>query len=217
MDLEPGRLRVKRDFEALTLDAFGRQDWKAVLRHAEEWFLDMPFARRPSMLASHVASTILEKHEDTAALFCRAGLIAHPGDPQLLNNLAFALASRGKVDEAERALQGLWIGGVHEASTRICLTATQGLIRFRQGRFTEGRALYISAIDLANKERLVHCAQSALLHQAREEILAGTEEAARVMARVRNLKIDPRTPWLVVLRDRATTLSESKATRQRSP
>src|SRR5207249_2177788 len=41
---------VKRNFEALALEAFNNGRWKEAVECCESWFMDMPFAKRPLML-----------------------------------------------------------------------------------------------------------------------------------------------------------------------
>lgn len=64
---------------------------------------------------------------------------------------------------------------------RILTTATEGLIRFRQHRYEEGRQLYKQAIKIAQSINQKGAAMRALLYLAREEVLAGTEQGNQAM------------------------------------
>jgi tetratricopeptide (TPR) repeat protein len=206
-DVDLDKFDVKRDFEAVALEAVAKSNWLRAIEYAEKWFLDMPFAKRPVMLGSHLASTILENGADTAITFCRAGLVSHPRDPQLLNNLAYALALKGKSEEAAREIEGISLDSLGNA-TQICLTATKGLIAFRRGNAVEGRALYLAAIDLATRMKLTAYGQIAFLNYAREEITSGSSFAGTVADKVLRLEPHPGVPGLAVLADRVRRLSE---------
>jgi len=208
-ELDVTQFNVKRNYEALALEAFNNSEWNKALEHSENWFMDMPFAKRPIMLGSHVSSVILDDQK-SAEMFCRAGLVAHPGDPQLVNNLAYALALDGRADEALSLLQNLNIAEAEELSTRVCLTATKGLISFRKGNHDLGRKLYLEAIESAGKISSSHYTQLAILNYAREELMCNSEYVEAVKDKVRRLKIDPKAKSLKIFFDKVTSLLNKK-------
>ena len=204
---------VKRNYEASALDALHSEKWDDVIVHCESWLLDMPFTRWPCFLASNVASVVLGDHA-TGQLFCRAGLLARPGDPGLLNNLAYAQALNGQLDEAERTLQRANLSSIAEPALKVFLTATTGLVAFRQGEPMKGRSLYLEALDASRslKERELYFV--ALLHYAREELLSGESLDASVLSalrRVPDYNTSPTTRFL-----KKTVLELAKRSVERS-
>ena len=63
-----------------------------------------------------------------------------------------------------------------DTNTKICLTATQGLIFFRKGQISEGSNLYEKAIAAANYTKNKHLTWLAKLNYARELILSGSDK-----------------------------------------
>lgn len=208
-DIDVAKFGVKRSFEALARESFERLDWDKVIRHAEDWFMDMPFVRRPVLLAAHVASVALDD-QTTAEVFCRAGLIAHPGDPLLLNNLAYSLALENRLDEARSQLDKVQTEKVTEESTRICLTATNGLIRFRERDFDRGRALYLEAIQSSSKSQNSDLYHLAIINYAREEILSGSVFVGTAIEMLNGIKLGPRSTVLKLFLDRVKALADKQ-------
>jgi hypothetical protein len=208
-DLDVSQFDVKRNYEALALEAFNNSRWEETLEHSENWFMDMPFSKRPLMLASHVSSVVLD-NQDVAQSFCKAGLLTHPGDPQITNNLAYSLALDGKVNDALTLIDNLDISKVDEQGTEICLSATRGLINFRKGNYDLGRAFYLEAIDAASRIQNTSYYQLALLNYAREELLCNGPLVEIVKEKVRRLKIDPKALTLKIFFDRVVSLFEQK-------
>jgi tetratricopeptide (TPR) repeat protein len=163
---------VPRPFEAQALDRFSKGEWEESIQWSRKWHLDQPFSSRPAILASYVNSCMLERHEESVQLI-KKSLITNPGDPPLLNNLAFALASMGNVEEAERVISSVETGRVSDPS-RVTLTATLGLIYFRKGMTERGRELYLDAMEQAKKKGILNYRAMAAAYLAREEFLADT-------------------------------------------
>lgn len=173
-ELNPKKSSVKHNFEAMALDSFQKQEFEISLENSAKWLVDMPFSKRPVIFASNLASTILEDHEKSIA-FLKAGQISHPHDPVILNNLAYAYAQINKTSEALAALKRITnhnqIGSIH----KICITATLGLIMFRDGEETHGRRLYRKAIEQTKQTNHNELEWIAILNHAREEILVNSE------------------------------------------
>ena len=67
----------------------------------------------------------------------------------LYNNLAFAYAELGRLEDAENCIQKV----SHALHRNAYLTATFGLIKMKRGRIAQGQELYKEAIQLAPKRR----------------------------------------------------------------
>jgi tetratricopeptide (TPR) repeat protein len=98
LDINPANYKVKHNFEALALDNFNNLKLDDALRNSFHWFLDMPFSKRPAMLGSHICDLLNEKEKSRD--FLKAGLISHPNDAQLLNNLGYSFALDNNTEEA---------------------------------------------------------------------------------------------------------------------
>lgn len=214
-DVELNSYNVRRNYEALALEAFGKQQWREVLAQCESWFMDMPFAKRPIMMGSHIATVVLEDYQ-AARLFCEAGLVAHPGNPQILNNYAYALALEGNVDDALRVLDGISPTSVEAVTTRVCLIATTGLAYYRKGEIQRGRQMYREAMETARGECDPGFHQLAVLNYTREETLANQLIADVLIDEVRRMKVDPRAVTLGILRDKVIALHGRRGDRPAS-
>lgn len=63
---------VKNPFEAFAYENFKKGKFNESFNNCIDWFLDMPFSKRPLIFASYIA-TILEQH-NYAILICKIGL-----------------------------------------------------------------------------------------------------------------------------------------------
>ncbi len=102
-----------------------------------------------------------------AIAFTRQGLLSNPDDFTLRNNLVFALALHGNIEEAQRALRKINPAYLNE-SERIVFEATSGLIAFRSGAFERGRALYRSAITRGKRLRDRRASIAGIYHTFEE-------------------------------------------------
>jgi tetratricopeptide (TPR) repeat protein len=105
-----------------------------------------------------------------------------PDDPMLINNLAFALASANRLEEAEEIVKKINLDEVSGAKA-ITLAATTGLLLFRTGFPDRGRELYQLAIRRANNQQILKYRVMADLYLAREELIANTPIAHDAAAR----------------------------------
>jgi Tfp pilus assembly protein PilF len=206
-EFDPKTFDVRRNSEALALDAFNDQKWPDVLKYCESWFLDMPFSSRPVMMAAHVASSILDD-QVAAQAFCRAGLVSQPDDEGLVNNYAYALALDDKSHEAITVLDQIHLSSVENLNNRACLVATRGLAHYRNGQINEGRALYLQAIELAQDQGF---RQLALLNYVREELLAKQPVETAVIEAIRKIKTEPNAVALRLLINRVIELHEKSS------
>lgn len=207
-DVDVGSFDVSRNYEALALEAYNQQNWSSVIRHCESWLMDMPFASRPVMMASHVATLVLDE-PGAAVLFCQAGRLATPRDPQLVNNSAYALALDGRPEDALEVLDEIPLSTVEDERAKVYLTATRGLVSFRLGRIPEGRLFYAAAIEAANHVEEPSFRQLAILNYAREELLVKQPLPQSMIDGIRSLKIDSRAAPTQIFRDRVVALIDA--------
>jgi tetratricopeptide (TPR) repeat protein len=164
-----------RVYEANAWEYFQNGNWDDSLRSSIKWLYDQPFSVRPVLLGGFITSTILEDFEQSERIL-KFGLIANKDDYTVLNNLAFVLASANKVEEARTFFDRINKIELPEGWD-ITVTATEGLLRFREGFPEEGRRLYLTAIEKARLPRFRHLSAKAAIYLAREELLAGSPKA----------------------------------------
>jgi len=180
MDLDRIKQETPRSFEALAWGNFTSRKWKESLHAAFDWVRDQPFSTRPVVFASFVAGSLLEDYRSCERIV-EIGLRANPGEPMLLNDLAFAFASGGQIDKAEKTFLKIDSVKVTEPAEKIVLIATQGLINFRRGFHEAGRGDYRLAIESAKRHRLHRTAAIASIYLAREEVLSKSGEVERAI------------------------------------
>lgn len=188
------KFKIPYSHEARALYSHSAADWSTAVAESESWLSDEPFSSRPAVLGSFIAAEHLENFERSERI-CRDGLIASPTDTTLLNNLAFALANQGNIEEAQRTLDMISLSGVPLA-TEVCRNATQGFIAFRSGDYLRGRESYEKAIMKANAGNLVSFQIRAAVHYAREELSVDKDRAARILKTVLSLAKPVRDPDL---------------------
>jgi len=207
--IQPQNLKIPLSFEANAYDAFKRERWWESLECALQWLDDEQFSSRPLYFISHVDSSILEDYSLSIKLI-RKALDTHVGNPELLNNLAFALANAGELKEAEDALNGANRGLASEAAN-VALAATRGLVLMRKGELIKGRESYREAYEKAKRLGLNRrYRQFAAIYLAREEALAQTPEAEIAYCLAKNELGDNPEPDVKLIFDRVTDLFETK-------
>lgn len=161
---------------------------------------DEPFSRHAAAFASYLACVPLEHYEEAATL-ARLGLAAAPRDALLLNNLAFALASFGRVDDAEEAFARI---PPHEFDSvhRPTLLATKGLLLYRRGSLEKGRQHYEQAVAEARKRGDRFAVALASLYHAREALLAASPLAGEIWKMAQAESEKGKEPELPALRNR---------------
>jgi len=178
LDREQLNFQTKHDFEAQAISNFYDKKLIDALNNTCQWFCDMPFSKSPVMLGSNIAYILNNRR--LAIDFLKAGLIAHTNDALMLNNIAYYLSLDNNTAEAVKFIDRVNWQGLNKL-TEICLTATQGLIHFREHKYEEGRQFYLKAIDEASKQKDSYNTSIAVLNYAREEIMAKTDHIESVM------------------------------------
>jgi hypothetical protein len=215
LDINPSLFGVKMNFEALALDNFQNRQYDEALDNAAKWFIDMPFSKRPIMFGSNLASTILKDQKRSIA-FLNAGLMSHPNDPQIINNLAYALALDNKPNEAFVQLNKIHNEINCDHVTQICLTATRGLAFFRSGFQDIGRKHYLDAIQQTKQINNRELNWIAILNYAREEIRLKSEYVEPLMDAVSKIPNDTKDFEISVLKKDVLELHQKMKDEQNS-
>ena len=160
--------------EAKAFHLYRETKFSDVLEPCREWVNFDPFSIRPFEFGASAAG--LAEMYGEAIQFAESGLKLRRDAPLLLNSAAFALASTGKLDEAESKLDC-----VKESASEIIknvVLANRGLIAYRRGDIAEGRRFYCEAIDGFKKLGSSRLSANARVYMAREADLANEADAA---------------------------------------
>ena len=138
-------------FEAETWSHYLKGEWEDSVQKCKLWLFDQPFSSNPCIHGSLLTAAALEDYS-TSEWFASRGLMANPSNFALLNNLAFALANGGKIEEARKILSRASRLPISPLG-RAVLHATNGLLEFRSGNVKRGRELYLDAISIARNSQ----------------------------------------------------------------
>ncbi len=178
-------IKTQYSYEAMAIYNFYNNNLIDALNNACQWFCDMPFSKRPVMMGSCVADLLNNKN--LAITFLKKGLMSNSNDCQLLNNIAYYYALENNLDEANKYIERIDNKLVGEIDG-ICITATKGLIKFREKDFESGRDFYLQAIDSTNSMRNKELNYKAILNYTREEIIAKSDYIEPAMNLINEMK-----------------------------
>ncbi|MFH1495622.1 MAG: hypothetical protein ABIG70_12600 [Pseudomonadota bacterium] len=189
---------VPHAYEAAFWRAYYERDMNSALRHSMYWLEDEPFSLAPAMMASYVAS-LLDDYDTTLDVL-KQGLIANPGNRDLLNNRYYAEISGGSLFEGTREevedkflhmLNELRESSRGEDATTVHSLANFGLLFYRIGQPENGKNAYDAAATIAtkniekstvpDKSRGNFVLAMALLFHAREAILSKSDWAGSTL------------------------------------
>lgn len=192
--------QVINPFEARALEFYERGDWDNAFYNSIKWFLDMPFSKRPVLLGSYVAGSLLED-KNAAIILCQVGLQANPHDPTLLNNMVYNLATSNKtelLDHYVRQMMDVDIKSLPNES-KITYQATLGLVALKRGEVKLGVDLYEQAIQNASNIRNDYLKNLAITNFAKELINMNLPEKDIYVNKVRKMKIPDKHKDLILL------------------
>lgn len=174
LDLNFDQIILTEDnfWEAKSYSAFRSEDYLGSLNFAKNWIQQEPYSTRAILYAYGLSINYLRDLKAGQEIMDNA-LKTHLGNPVFINNYAYALALEGNVAKAEEVLSRVKKNDTSlNDTTGICLTATKGMIAFRNGDVENGYSLYLTAIEESRKipehPELNH---SALLNFCREILL----------------------------------------------
>lgn len=200
--------------EARTLLAWNAIRTEDALRHAWLWHDEEPFSSRPLQFITTFHAVNCEYN--AAAEIARQGLIADPNDPTLLVNLSYALASAGRIEEAEAALRQL-VRVSPERYTPVVL-ATRGLIAMKQAQHILGDAYYTEALDIFSKRKEPKLEALCLAYYARSAYDSEHPNKEAILLRAKELYVrNPSADTALVLRKLEPEISlpqEDESSRQ---
>ena len=154
-------------FEAQSRHLYRLKQFANSLVATEKWGAFQPFSSHPLVMATYLSSVCLNDDQRAIDLVNRVPH-ANRNNPLLINNLAFAYARQGQVDEAVKVLREINVISLIDRE-RLIIQATQGLILFRQGHIAEGRSGYCETVRGFDKLNDSKAAASAAFFWACEE------------------------------------------------
>ena len=191
-------------FEARASKFYALGEWPEAEAAAIDWYNDQLFSSRAAIHASYVLSIGRERYKDASNIL-KSALICSPSDPNLLNNLTFALVNDGKTEEAIKYFSQINQEGLPK-DLEIAVKATEGLLNFRQGKLEEGRILYERAIEQARRSSDMKRLALAALNYAREEILSSTSRSAAAISAAREACSKVNDPGIAIFQERLKNL-----------
>mgnify|MGYP001377336819 CR=1 FL=1 len=179
--IKPEKFKLVNSFEALARDFSEQKRWDESIEFSKQWFFDMPFSRMSVLFGSEIASRKLKDHNQAVDV-AKLGLLSHPNDPHLLNNITYYLCLQNKLEEAIEYLEKVKKDDINSRSANgICLTATRGLYYFRKGSPEIGRQLYFESMKMSQEIGDTYLNALAFVNYAREEILIGTDDLTSII------------------------------------
>jgi Putative Zn-dependent protease, contains TPR repeats len=152
-------------------------------QNALMWHDEEPFSSRPLQFLT--ALYAVQKRYTEAENLALRGLIADPDELALLANYAYALASSGKLDAADRVLQKMLSVG-HGRYDAIAL-ATKGLVALKRGQLALGDALYSEAMGAFRSRKEFSFEALCQAYYARAAQDVGHPEAHEILLRAEAL------------------------------
>ena len=128
------------------------------------------------------------RNHDIAVEIGKLGLLSHPHDPILLNNIIYSLCLNNNIQEAELLFQKVNKSDLlSKGINNICLLATKGLLYYRKGNPEHARALYLEAMELAKSTGHKSYISKAFVNMTREEILLGQQVMSDAIPKLKDI------------------------------
>ena len=142
-DLFKLRSEVPATYEATAVHLYFDKKFKESLKASKKWGRFQAMSPHPIILSTSISSSLLDDDLGAIEIFDNA-FPSQRNSPLAINNYAFALARIGRTEEARNKLSQ----GISDASREevFTITATNGLVCFREGDIEGGRILYDNAV-----------------------------------------------------------------------
>lgn len=174
--------QMVNSFEAFARENAEQENWQNSIDFSREWFFDQPFSKMAVLFGNEIASRKLKDYNQAGEI-AKLGLISHPNDAHLLNNIIYSLCLQNKLEEADKYLKDVRKDDfTSNTFSAICLTATKGLLYFRKGYHDLGRKFYFESMTMAKAENNSYLNSLAFINYVREEILIGNKEMSEAIS-----------------------------------
>ena len=184
--IDVGGEGVLFDYEARSVRAFRAKEFKEATKNTRKWAEYQPLSSRPLLFGSYILSVLMNDNVSAIEFIRSARGYSSYSDPMVTNNLAFFLASEGRIDEASEALRRLNRAHI-SADDEACITATKGLIAFRSQRPSVGRQEYERAAMYFRRQHQFSRLALALVFLGRELIRVGDRYGVDIFKEVNEL------------------------------
>ena len=212
-----GDVKVPEKFwEANAYRYFASEDYKQALECSKQWVCQEMFSTRATMYAYRIAATYMQNMKEGENIL-RNSIRSNRENKLLLNDYAYTLALNGKTEEAAKQISKVKIEGEDNYEIMICVTATRGLVAFRQHDIKRGHQLYREAIELS----LHHASHpyynnSAILNYCREVLLCDAtqeniEVVRGVMEKMADIKVIKGNRDLQLIYEKVDSLLKGKS------
>lgn len=165
-------------YEASARLNYNNENWDEAFKDSLKWLAYESYSGRPAILGSFIAQVGQGNHQIALDLL-EVGIRSNPEDTTLKNNKIFSLACSGELNKASHLME--ITSNCKDAKNHPALSATKGLICYRQKEIEDGRELYRQAIEEFLNKGDQKSARLALIFQAGEELRAqvqGSRELA---------------------------------------
>ncbi|MES2560850.1 MAG: hypothetical protein V4590_13980 [Bacteroidota bacterium] len=193
---------VPNSFEAFALEQFEQGNWKEAFNNCIKWFLDMPYSKRPVLLGSYIASSLLRDTE-AAIMLCEAGIKANPNDINVLNNTVYSMLQGNQYDKVKPYVEHFGRIKIEDLpqENRITFIATLGLIAMRGENLDSGKKLYETAISYAERLGNNYLRDLAMLNYCRELILKKDVDYLKLITHIEKMETSKAQSDIIQLRD----------------
>ena len=174
------------DYEARAMRAFRDRNILEAMENAKKWAKYQPLSSRPLLFGSYIMSVLMNDNRSAIEFIRSAKQYSSYADPMVINNLAFFLASDGKISEALGELRRLATTDIN-ADDKACITATKGLILFRSNRQNAGRREYEKAAMYFRRRNQFSRLALSLMFLGRELIRERDEQGVDLFKEVDEL------------------------------
>ena len=178
----PNLLNDSKAYEALAMYFQEEQKWQEAIESYNKWSIMEPTSSRPLLNGAFTALVALEDGKQ-AINFLKKAEVLVSNDPTVFNNMAIAYAYCGKLDDAQRELihaENIYKRTHNSLELSLSmLTATKGLLAYRNGRIEEARNLYLEAVGIADNN--IKQKTLILWHMLREEAKVNPSEVRDVL------------------------------------
>lgn len=183
LDLLEGRdLKIQDADEALAIHLYREEKFAEVVPVCLRWAQAERYSIRPYELGALSASE--DENYETAVKLAENGLSIRPDASRLLNSAAYALASLGRLDEAEGYLRHV---RTDETVPKLIALANRGLIAIKRGDTGRGVDYYAQAIRGFRADGDTRGAMRAYVFLAKVSAEAGLSFAPMLVANARTL------------------------------
>ena len=173
------RPNLKYLSEANTRKYLREGQFEKSLENAFEWIKFQPFCSRASLSGSYIATVCLDKFSIGIEISKKA-LIASPGNPVLINNLAFALCLEGQISEVSEAMKNIDMTKATLLEQNV-ITATKGLFCYKIGEAEKGFQLYSESVAFFKKTNELNKIAIALYYWGKAEIECNKARGEKIL------------------------------------